>query len=88
MTELTTMSSKGQIVVPKDIRKGMQLDPGTTFAIFGKDDTIVLRKVNIPDAKEMFEKVHKWGVEFAKAKGIKESDIERIIHKGRGMNRD
>ena len=34
MTELTTLSSKGQIVLPKHLREDMHLDPGTVFAIF------------------------------------------------------
>ncbi len=85
MSELTTLSSKGQIVLPKDLREDMHLGPGTTFAIFGRDDTIILKKVNVPSAKQMFEKVHKWGVNFAKQKGMKEEEIEKIIHKGRGI---
>jgi AbrB family looped-hinge helix DNA binding protein len=85
MSELTTLSSKGQIVVPKDMREEMHLDTGTTFAIFGKDDTIILKKVKVPSAKEAFAKVHKWGTKFAKQKGIQEKDVEKIIHKGRGL---
>jgi len=82
MAELTTMSSKGQIVVPKDVREHMGIKEGTTFAIFGRDDTLILKKVSVPTAKEAFEKIHKWGVEFAKKKGLKEEDVEKIIHKG------
>jgi len=33
-------------------------------------------------AKEAFEKIHECGVEFAKKKGLKEEDVEKIIHKG------
>ena len=85
MAELTTMSSKGQIVVPKDVREQMRIKEGTTFAIFGRDDTLILKKVNVPTAKEAFEKIHKFGVEFAKKKGLKEEDVEKIIHNGRGL---
>lgn len=85
MSELTVMSSKGQIVVPKDIREELGLRTGTAFAIFGKDDTIILKKVDIPSAKEAFDKIHKWGVKFAKSRGLKESSVEDIIHKGRGI---
>jgi len=72
-------------VVPKSVREGMNIDTGTTFAIFGRDDTLILKKVDVPNAKQMFEKVHKWGIKFAKEKGMKEKDVERIIHKGRGI---
>jgi antitoxin PrlF len=83
MTDLTVMSSKGQIVVPKDVREQLGLSTGTTFAVFGKEDTLILKKVNVPSAKEAFAKVHRFGVEFAKRKGIKEDHTEKIIHKGR-----
>ncbi|MBI2653922.1 AbrB/MazE/SpoVT family DNA-binding domain-containing protein [Candidatus Woesearchaeota archaeon] len=75
MAEIVTMSSKGQIVVPKQLRKEFGLETGTNFAIFGKDDTLILKKVNVPTAKEVFEKVHKWGTELAKKKGWKEEDF-------------
>ena len=85
MSELTVMSSKGQIVVPKDLRDELGLRTGTAFAIFGRDDTIILKKVDVPTAKEAFGKIHKWGIKFARAKGLNESSVEKIIHKGRGI---
>jgi len=85
MTELVTMSSKGQIVIPKGVREQLGFGKGASFAVFGRDDTLILKKVNVPSAKEAFEKVHKWGVQFAKNKGLKEKDVEGIIHKGRGV---
>ena len=88
MTDLTIMSSKGQVVVPKNLREELGLRNGTAFAVFGKDDTLILKKVNIPSAKEAFAKIHKFGTQFAKNKGLKESSVEDIIHKGRGIKID
>ena len=81
MTEIITMSSKGQIVVPKELREEFGFESGTNFAIFGKDDTIILKKVNVPTAKEVFEKVHKWGTKLASKKGWKEEEFIRRINK-------
>jgi len=81
MTEIVTMSSKGQIVVPKELREEMKIDSGTNFVIFGKDDTLILKKIEVPKAKEVFEKVHKWGVDLAKKKGWKEKDFIKSINK-------
>ena len=53
--------------------------------VFGKDDTLILKKVSTPTAKEVFEKVHKWGVAFAKKKGWNEENVMKHIHKGRGV---
>ena len=85
MKELITMSSKGQIVIPKDLREELGIDAGTNFVVFGKDDTLILKKVNVTTAKEVFEKVHRWGTALAKKKGWKESDVMVVIHKGRGV---
>lgn len=85
MTELVVMSSKGQIVIPKDLREQLGFSRGASFAVFGRDDTLILKKVNVPSAKEVFEKLHKWGIEFAKKSGLKESDVEELVHKGRGI---
>lgn len=85
MTEIITMSSKGQIVVPRELRKNLGLEKGAHFTIFGKDDTLVLKRIDVPDAREAFEKIHKWGVELAKKKGWKEKDVVKKIHEGRGV---
>lgn len=85
MTELVTMSSKGQIVIPKGLREDLRFGKGSSFAVFGKEDTIILKKVDVPSATEAFEKIHKFGVELAKKRGLKEEDVENIIHKGRGL---
>lgn len=44
----TTMSSRGQIVIPDEIRKRMQLEPGATFILMAKGDTIVLHRLKEP----------------------------------------
>lgn len=85
MIDIVTMSSKGQIVVPKDLRDQLGIDTGANFAVFGKDDTIILKKIKTPSAKEVFAKINAWGTSLAKAKGWKEEEVVDKIHKGRGV---
>lgn len=80
MSEIVTMSSKGQIVVPKELREEMNIDSGTSFVIFGKEGTIVLRKIDVPKAHEIFEKIHKWGTQMTKKKGWKEEEFIKKIN--------
>ncbi len=83
--ELTTISMKGQVVIPQDIRKELEIKPGTKFAVYGKKDMVILKKVKIPSVED-FEKLVDYGIKFAKAKGIKsEEDVERMIHEARGV---
>lgn len=85
MPDIITMSSKGQIVVPKGLRERLRIDSGSNFAIFGNEDTIVLKKIEIPSAKEVFQNLNRWGTKLAKEKGWKEEDLMKKIHKGRGI---
>ena len=85
MSEIVTVSSKGQIVVPKELRKQLHIDTGMHFAIFGEEDTLILKKVKVPTAMEAFEKLHSWGVKLAKEKGWKESEVVKKIHKNRDI---
>ena len=43
--ELTKASSKGQIVIPKDVRKRVGVKEGSVFAVSAKKDMIVLKKL-------------------------------------------
>jgi len=44
----TRMSSRGQVVIPDNIRKLLRLDPGTTFIVVARGDTVVLQRVKEP----------------------------------------
>ena len=46
MPELARASSKGQIVIPSDIRKKLSIKEGSTFAVTSKKDMIVLKKLD------------------------------------------
>lgn len=88
MTEVTKISSKGQVVIPYDIRKELGLETGSTLVVSKANDLILLKKIEIPDPMMEFERIAKWGQEFAKKKGLKEEDVVKIIHKGRGIKYD
>ena len=44
----TKMSSKGQIVIPEEIRAKLQLEPGTQFVAVGEGDVVILKKISPP----------------------------------------
>ncbi len=44
--ELTKASSKGQIVIPADVRKRLGVKEGSVFAVTAKKDMIVLKKLD------------------------------------------
>ena len=84
--ETTKMSSKGQVVIPENIRSAVSASEGTLFAVIGSKDTIVLKKMDLPSKEELIkelEKIAKEGRKRLESKGLKESDIDRIVQKSR-----
>ena len=77
--EITKASIKGQVVIPQSIREMLDIKPGTTFAAYGKNDMVILKKIKTPTLED-FEKLVDFGVKFAKKKGIKsEEDVVRML---------
>ena len=80
--EMTRLSSRGQVVIPSDIRESMNLKEGTKFAVLGMDDTILLKRMRM-SGFEGFDKLVKEGRELAKQRKIKPKDLEKAIDKMR-----
>ena len=45
MIEITRASSKGQVVIPEDIRKKLKIQKGSIFAVTSKNEMIVMKKL-------------------------------------------
>ncbi len=48
---VTTLSSKGQLVIPRSIRQAMALNPGTKFVIEMENEQIILKP--LPEAHDV-----------------------------------
>jgi AbrB family looped-hinge helix DNA binding protein len=49
------MSSKGQVVIPENVRKRLGLKAGTEFVVIAGDDAVVLRPVTEPEMAQFDE---------------------------------
>ena len=49
---ITTLGSKGQVVIPQKLRKQLGIAPHTKFLVYGQGDVIVLRRLEMPDVKQ------------------------------------
>ena len=76
--EVTSMSSRGQVVIPQDIRKNLSLHEGEKFVVIAEDDTILLKKLTVPSFKG-FDKLLKKTQQFARQKRITSHDVETAI---------
>lgn len=63
--ELTKMSSRGQVVIPQNIREEMHLKEGESFAITSNGDTLFLKRIKTPSKEEMLAE---WKKVTAKAR--------------------
>jgi len=72
--QITTTSPKGQVVIPQEVREKMSIEAGTKFAVYGRGDTIIFKRVELPTVKD-FERLAKFGRTFAIRRGIKEKDV-------------
>lgn len=80
--EVTSLSSRGQIVIPQGIRERLHLQEGEKFVVIGEGDTIVLKKLGVPSFKG-FAKLLQKTREFAKKNGLKPSDVDEAIQRVR-----
>ncbi len=70
--EVTTISAKGQVVIPQSLRKALGIKPRTKFLVFGRGDTVIMKRLELPDVKKEWEKIFKMMDE----KGLKLSEKE------------
>ncbi len=74
------MSSKGQVVIPQDIRDELNASEGTVFAVIGSKDSVILKKIETPSKEDLIkelEKIAKEGKRKLQARGIKETDLKK-----------
>jgi len=79
----TKMSSKGQVVIPEDIRKRLKLKPGAQFVVVGDKDVVILKNIS-PPAIDDFSELIAEAREIGKKVGLKKPDIKDAISKVRG----
>jgi len=86
MVDTVKMSSKGQIVIPLSVREELKAKEGTVFAVVSGQDTVILKKITLPDKKDLIKEltaIARDGKKRLKSKGIKEKDIVGIVAKRR-----
>lgn len=78
----TKMSSKGQVVIPEEIRKALNLAEGSQFVVLGEKDVIILKIITPPSMKNFDHLIARTRSEVKKS-GFKKTDLKKIIKKAR-----
>ncbi len=82
----TKMSSKGQVVIPENVRKQLNLKAGAQFVVVGEKDVVILKSISLPSLDEFDDLIAK-ARKRGKQAGIKKSDIGDAILKARGKRK-
>lgn len=78
----TKMSSKGQVVIPEEIRHRLNLETGAQFVVLGNKDVVILKKIEAPALSE-FEGLIKQARSAAKKAGLTQEDINQAVRQSR-----
>ncbi len=67
--DVLTVSSKGQIVLPAEMRKRLSIGSGTKLAAYASGDVIMLKPITMPTERDFSEKLDeagKWAASLEK----------------------
>lgn len=74
----TRLSSKGQVVIPEDIRRDLGLTEGDQFIVIGQGDAVILKAITPPKIDE-FTNLLGQARSLAKRAGVKRSELQSAI---------
>ena len=78
----TKMSSKGQVVIPEEIRDRLGLKAGIQFVVIGERDVVILKALSPPSMRDFDGLVAEARKQARKAK-MKRSDVAKATSKVR-----
>ena len=82
LADVTAMSSKGQIVLPKPIRDALALLPGAKLMVLSDGENILLKPIVKPDLAE-FRAMMDHAASWAREVGMAEGDILEAVQAAR-----
>jgi len=74
----TKLSSKGQVVIPEEIRRRLGLEAGAQFVVMGEGDVVILKSLSAPSI-DQFDDLVRRARAAAREAGMKPADVRRAI---------
>lgn len=78
----TTLSSKGQVVIPEEIRERLGLEPGAQFVVIADRDVVIFKLLEPPSIEDFTTLVGQ-ARRVAKQTGLTRADIANSVKKVR-----
>ena len=83
LIEIGKVSARGQIAIPIDIRRSMNLHDGEKVLFFLENETLLVKKLS----SKTFAEISKPLRDVAEKAGMKESDVPAMIQRFRAQKR-
>lgn len=84
--QVTSVSSKGQVVIPNDIRETMGISIGMKMLVFTDGDNLLLKPIQQPHF-ETFKELVKESKKLITKTGFKKINVQKLIKQVRNENR-
>jgi AbrB family looped-hinge helix DNA binding protein len=78
----TTLSSKGQVVIPEEIRLQLGLEAGAQFVVIADRDVVIFKRLEPPALSEFAALVRR-ARQVAKQTGMTQADVAKAVKKVR-----
>ncbi len=86
--DVIVVSSKGQVVIPQNLREELGIEPKSKLLVYGYQDALVMKKLEIPDVEKKLESLYRRiDRRIAKYGELSEKEIEEEIQKYRREKR-
>lgn len=85
--DVTSVSSKGQVVIPRIFRKNLGIETGAKLLVFSDGVNLLLKPMEEPKL-DAFRRLIDESRRYAKEAGLKRGAISQVIRKVRNANRN
>ena len=79
----TRLSSKGQVVIPEEVRQKLRLLPGVQFLVLGEGDVVILKVISPPSIGE-FDKLIRQARSQARRSRLRRRNVAAAVSRARG----
>ena len=82
VTATTKMSSKGQVIIPEEVRRRLGLGVGAQFVVLGKRDEIILKLISSPSVK-CLDRIIKGARKQVRLSDLSRADAAKAVNQER-----
>lgn len=87
-SDIIVVSSKGQVVIPQNLREKLGIGPKSKLLVYGYDDALIMKKLKIRDVEKRLQAMYKRvDARIAKYGELTEEEIQQEIEKYRAEKR-